>query len=161
MSRVPPSFKPSVLALAMVLAVLMRVDSLCAQPLLRGAPEADAQAHPDAPPAERSAHRGRMIAEEEQQFHAQQVLEFQREQFLKAAERKAASERMMRYALWTAIAVIALTLLVTIARNRTDTPTGHGAGTGQGAGAGQGRGAPRAETPERPIEEPTRLDDQV
>lgn len=63
-------------------------------------------------------------------------MEFNRDEMLKAAEEKAESERMMRYALWAAIAVIALTLLVAFARNRADTPTG------PGAGAGQGRGAP-------------------
>lgn len=119
-----------------MLVVFDRVAPTYGQPLLREAPEADKDVASESIPQERSPRRGRMTAEEEQQLRVQQLAEFQRDQFLKQAEEKAASERMMRYALWAAVAVIALTLLVAYARNRTDTPAGP---TGR---AGQGRGAP-------------------
>lgn len=128
-------FVRSALALAITLVVFDRVATTYGQPLLREAPEAEDDANSDLRPQERSPRRGRMTAEEEQQLRVQQLMEFQRDQMLKAAEEKAASERMMRYALWAAVAVIALTLLVAFARNRTDTPAGPEAGAGQGRGA--------------------------
>ncbi|HJT33897.1 MAG TPA: hypothetical protein VJ783_17765 [Pirellulales bacterium] len=121
--------------MAIILVVFDRVATTYGQPLLREAPEADdTDAASESNPGERSPRRGRMTAEEEQQLRVQQLMEFQRDQMLKAAEEKAASERMMRYALWAAVAVIALTLLVAFARNRTDAPAGPEAGAGQGRG---------------------------
>lgn len=125
-------FVRSALALAIMLVVFDRVATTYGQPLLRESPDAEDDANSDLRPQERSPRRGRMTAEEEQQLRVQQLAEFQRDQFLKQAEEKAASERMMRYALWAAVAVIALTLLVAFARNRTDTPAGPEAGAGQG-----------------------------
>lgn len=137
-------FWRSVLALAITLVVFERIATTYAQPLLREAPDADDDAGTELDRPERSPRRGRMTAEEEQQLRVQQLMEFQRDQMLKQAEEKAASERLMRYALWAAVAVIALTLLVAFARNRADSPTE------LAAGAGQGREAPPVRPPSEP-----------
>lgn len=139
----------SAMALAMAIVSPGEARIVFAQPLLREAPPADREGQGDAPPAERAPRGGRMTAEEEQQLRVQQLMEFQRDQMLKDAEQKASSERMMRYALWTAIAVIGVTLLIAYSRNRTDEPAV------PPSGAGQGRGAPPTGSPsEPPIDRP-------
>lgn len=135
MSCHQPCLSRLALTLAIMLVVLDRVATTHGQPLLREAPEAENDAASEFNLQERSPRGGRMTAEEERQLRVQQLMEFQRDQMLKAAEEKAASERLMRYALWAAVAVIALTLLVAFARNRTDTPAGPGTSPGQGRGA--------------------------
>lgn len=144
MLRRPSLIVRSALMVVLVIVGVLNARPLIAQPLLREAPEADDDAGSELDRQERSPRRGRMSVEEEQQLRVQQLMEFQRDQMLKAAEEKAASERMMRYALWAAVAVIALTLLVAFSRNRTDTPAG------PGSGAGQGRGSPPTSPPSGP-----------
>lgn len=132
------------LILSVVIVGVVANRVALAQPLLREAPEDTREEQGEAPPAERAPRGGRMTAEEEQQLRVQQLMEFQRDQMLRDAAQKASSERMMRYALWTAIAVIGVTLLIAYSRNRTDEPAL------PPSNAGQGRGAP-------PIEPPTKM----
>ncbi|HEX5442866.1 MAG TPA: hypothetical protein VFW87_03510 [Pirellulales bacterium] len=137
------------LALAMAMFAACQCRHAFAQALLREAPEAEAERRDEPPPA-KQPRGGRLTAEEEQQLRVQQLMEFQRDQMFKDAEQKASSERMMRYALWVAITVIALTLLIAYSRNRTETPAA------PTPGAGQGRGAPPIEpTSQEPIDKPS------
>ncbi len=138
------------LALAMAMFAACQCRHAFAQALLREAPEAEAERRDESPPAGRAPRHGRMTAEEQQQHDWERIMEFNRDQMLKDAAQKASSERMMRYALWVAITVIALTLLIAYSRNRTETPPT------PTPGAGQGRGAPPIEpSSQEPIDKPS------
>lgn len=134
------------LAWTLVLAIIgtLCASPLAAQPLLREAPETKEPQPEEMPPVDAAPRGGRMTPEEQQQQNWERMMEFNRDQMLKQAEERASGERMMRYALWTAIGVIGLTMLVAYARNRAETPPG------PIPGAGQGRGAPPAIPPSQP-----------
>lgn len=139
MSRRPSFFVRLAWTLMLTIVGALCASPLTAQPLLREAPDGDAEQQTEEPFAERTPRRGPLTPDEEQQ-----LMQFNRDQMLKQAEDKASGERMMRYALWTAIGVIGLTLLVAYARNRAETPT---VPTSE---AGRGRGAPPATPPSQP-----------
>lgn len=144
MPRRPSLFVRLAWTLMLILVGALCASPLAAQPLLREAPEAKESQPEEMPPADAAPRGGRITGEEHQQEDWERMMEFNRDQRLKAAEEKASGERMMRYALWTALGVIGLTLLVAYAHNRAETPAG------PTPGAGQGRGAPPVTPPSLP-----------
>ena len=101
------------------------------QPLLReGEPSDDERADTGAEDARRveSARRKAQLEEERRMKVQADLMRMQAEQMVAERLQRERNDRMMRYALWIAIAVIATTFLIAYARSRvaeeSDNPLG-------------------------------------
>ena len=117
---------PKPLAMVLGATLLLNVGGLtCAQPLLRpGEPDARQEAGEEQDPEEarrQALARQKARLEEERRLKLQgELLRLQGQQIEAERIEKERADRMMRYALWIAITVIAITLLTAYARSRSD-----------------------------------------
>lgn len=87
------------------------------QPLLREREPLEEPSEPN-PEQAASARRQAQLEEERRMKLQAELMQLRGEQMLAERQEKERNDRMMRYALWIAIAVIATTFLIAFARSR-------------------------------------------
>lgn len=100
-------------------------EQVFAQPLLRESepqPEAETETDPDVLRRQALARQKAELQEEQRMKQQQLLMQLRGEQMIEEQQEIQRRNRMMRYALFIAVAVIATTILIAFARSRVNQP---------------------------------------